>query len=247
MIRKLLFISALFAAGFASAQTFQLMDKNDVSIDGTNHFIGDTPFNLSETKFHVKNMTGSSATYTAKVYEINNMPASDLQVCYGTNCYTADDGVSGAQTNAGSVSLAGGAIDSTFKAAPFTFTWNGSDSAVWRVTIYNLSNPNDSSSSVITWKANATSINELSKEDVKISAYPNPVEDVLNVKYNIDGNVSNANINVFDIVGKKVASHQLMNNKGTLKLDVSSLNAGVYFYSVNVNGQTLKTERVIVK
>ena len=38
-----------------------------------------------------------------------------------------------------------------------------------------------------------------------------------------------------------------MNNKGTLRLDVSSLNAGVYFYAVNVDGQTLKTERVIVK
>ncbi len=249
MIKKILFISSMFFVGLASAQTFQIMDHYDVSIEGTSHYERGSLQALSETKFHVKNLTSSLATYSAKVYEIANTPASDLQICYGSNCFTADDGVSGPQTNIGNVSLAGGAIDSTFKAAPFTFTWVAGDSARWRVTIYNVSNPNDSSSAIITWKEGfPVSIKtEVSKNDVKLSAYPNPVSSLLTVNYNIDTDASaDVAIDVYDVVGKKVTSHKVMNNKGQVQLNVSDFNSGVYFYSLNVNGQAIKTERIII-
>ena len=249
MIKKILFISSIFLAGVVSAQTFQILDHNDVNIEGTSHYERGTAMELSETKFHVKNLTGTIATYSAKVYEMVNPKSSDLQICYGTNCFTADDNTPGAQTNIGTVSLAGGATDTTFKAAPFTFTWGGSDSARWRVTIYNVGDVNDSSSVIITWKEGfPVSIKqEVSQDDVALSAYPNPVSNILTVNYNVDADiVANVSIDVYDVVGKKVTSHKVVNNKGQAKLDVSAFNAGVYFYSLNVNGQAIKTERIII-
>jgi|GEM_PF-3398110 len=250
MIKKILFISSIFIAGVVSAQTFQLRDyQTDASIDGMSHTERGTVQELSETKFYIKNLTGSTAVYSAKVYEISNPKASDLQVCYGTNCFTADDGVSGAQTNTGTVSLAGSQKDTTFKVAPFTFTWGSGDSAVWRVTVYNVSNANDSSSAIITWKEGfPVSIKqEVSQNDVALSAYPNPASTILNVNYNIDTDVSaNVSIDVFDVVGKKVTTHKVVNKKGQVRLDVSGFNAGVYFYSLNVNGKAIKTERIII-
>lgn len=249
MIKKILFISSIFLAGLASAQTFQIMDHYDVSIEGTSHYERGSLMSLSETKFHVENLTGNLATYSAKVYEMANPTSADLQICYGSNCFTADDNTPGPQTNIGTVSLAGGAIDSTFKAAPFTFTWATGDSARWRVTIYNVSNPNDSSSAIITWKEGfPVSIKaEVAKNDVKLSAFPNPVSSILTVNYNVDTDASaNVSIDVYDVVGKKVTSHKVMNNKGQVQLNVSDFNAGVYFYSLNVNGQAIKTERIII-
>lgn len=249
MIKKILFISSLFVAGIVSAQSFQIMDHYDVSIEGTSHYENGSTMYLSETKFHIKNLTGSTATYTAKVYEIVNPKSSDLQVCYGTNCFTADDNTSGAQTNSGSVALSGGQIDSTFKVAPFTFTWGTGDSARWRVTVFNLSNPNDSSSAVITWKEGVTSVEVISKEDVQVSAYPNPVSDLLTIDYNLKGWEVNskAQIEIFDVVGRKKDQFNLVKAKGQLKLDVSDFTSGVYFYTINVGGQSLKTERIIIK
>ena len=249
MIKKILFISSLFVAGLASAQTFQIMDHYDVSIEGTSHYERGSLMALSETKFHIKNLSGSTANYSAKVYELANPTSADLQICYGTNCFTADDNTPGPQTNIGTVTLAGGQIDSTFKAAPFTFVWAAGDSARWRVTIYNVSNAADSSSAIITWKEGfPVSIKaEVSKNDVTLSAFPNPVSSMLTVNYNVDADVAaNVSIDVYDVVGKKVASHKVINNKGQVKLDVSSFNAGVYFYSLNVNGQAIKTERIII-
>ena len=87
----------------------------------------------------------------------------------------------------------------------------------------------------------------MSKNDVQLSAYPNPVSSLLTVNYNVDSDASaNVSVDVYDVVGKKVTSHKVMNNKGQVQLDVSAFNAGVYFYSLNVNGQAIKTERIII-
>lgn len=247
MIKKILFLAAIFTAGVASAQTFQLMDHNNVDIGGTNHYEYGSALDMSETKFHVKNLSGSTASYTCKVYEISNQPNTDLQVCYGSNCYTGAASTSGAQAVGGSASVASGATDLTFKVAPFTFSWAAGDSATWRVVIYNVSDVNDSAAAVITWKVNPTSIDELSANSVKFSAYPNPTSGDLTVNYNIDVEDANNTLAVYDVVGKKVKSYTLLKNKGQLKLNVSDLNPGVYFYTVNVNGKALKTERVIVR
>jgi hypothetical protein len=248
MIKNLLLCAAVVMGGFASAQTFDLLDENDNSIAGTTHYIYGSPSYLSETKFHVKNISGAQETYSCWAKEIENPLASDLQVCYGSNCYTAADGVAGQQTNGGTVNLAAGVTDNTFKAAPFTFTWgNPLDSAKWRVAIYDVNNPSDSVFADIVWIIQGVSVAELSKDDVQFSVYPNPVADNLNVSYNIDGDFTRGSIELYDVVGKQVSTQALTASSAKLQLDVSELNAGVYFYTIKVDGQALKTERVIIK
>jgi hypothetical protein len=249
MIKKILFIASIFVASIASAQTFQLMDHNDVSIDNTSHYEYGTAAYLEGTKFHVKNLSSGPATYSCKVYSITHSTTSDLQVCYGTTCFTADELIMSVQTNSGSVAIPGGGIDTSLKVAPFTFIWGAADSAKWRVTVFDVSNPNDSSSAIVTWKEGfPLSIkNEISKESVSFSVYPNPASDNLTINYNISANITSASVDVFDVVGKRVLTHKLMGAKGIVKVDVSNLNSGIYFYAINADGQTLKTERVIIK
>lgn len=78
-------------------------------------------------------------------------------------------------------------------------------------------------------------------EELEYSVYPNPVNDVLNI--NIESN--NTSIEIFDIVGKQVASMNLVNGKN--QLNIENLKAGVYFYSIKKNGDVVETRKLVVR
>jgi hypothetical protein len=254
MLRKLLFITSFFIVGFLSAQSFELLDHNDVDITGTNHYEIDAPANLAETKFHVKNLTNSQVSFGLKV-ELIYSPYSncDLACCFGVACHSASSTISGTQIiNSGiGDDVAANATYTDLKISPVTWMWNDcpNDSAVWVVTVYDPANPSDEASATIVWKCEntATSVLEIGKENVKLNAFPNPAANNLTVRYAIDGSFTTANVELFDVLGQKLMSNQLTSNSGNVKLDVSPLNAGVYFYSIRVDGQVVKTERVIIQ
>jgi len=249
MIKKLLFILTIISTATLTAQTtFDLLNSNDNSISGTNHYeFGDGP-TLSGIKFHVKNLTGTTASYTCDVQEMSNVVAqTDLQVCYGTSCFVASGGDPLVQVIGGSSTVAGAATDVTFKVAPFSFGWVVGDEATWRIVVRNVANANDTVSAVVTYKVTGVSIEEVLSSHVSITAYPNPAIDNLTVNYSIDGSADNSRLDVYDVLGQVVSTHPLNRNKGTLNLNVDHLNAGVYFYTIKVNEKTVRTERLIIK
>lgn len=67
-----------------------------------------------------------------------------------------------------------------------------------------------------------------------ISIYPNPVEDVLQIKTSAD--VTNKIATVFDVNGKRLSSTKLKTNT----LDVSNLASGIYFLRIESDGKTIK-------
>lgn len=71
-----------------------------------------------------------------------------------------------------------------------------------------------------------------------LSAYPNPVKDVLNLKYNT--NISN--VAVFNIIGQQVLTQEV--NAADAKVDMSKLAAGTYVVKVTADNMT-KTMKVI--
>jgi hypothetical protein len=247
MIKKLFFIATVFSAAYASAQTFQFLDVNNNDITGTNHYEYGTGASLAATKFHIKNVSGTQATYKAKAYEMTNPTSVDLQICFGTSCYIAPTTNSNPYNAPDSSLVSPNGTDTDFKVGPFSFGWVAGDSATWRVTVYNNMNPNDSASAIITWKVAGVSISELTSEDVSIKAFPNPVSDNLTINYAINGSVNDGRIEMFDVLGQKVSTHKLLKNKGQLNIDVTNLNSGIYFYSLKADGQVFKTERVVVR
>ncbi len=86
------------------------------------------------------------------------------------------------------------------------------------------------------------------KEIASITINPNPVKDYAKVNISLKAN-ANVTLNVTNLVGQ-----QVMNvNEGNLNtgshqftLDASKLNAGIYFVTLNVNGQKY-TEKMIVE
>ena len=84
-----------------------------------------------------------------------------------------------------------------------------------------------------------TSVEEIN--DIKVSVYPNPVQNQINFELS----TSNYAVRIIDITGKTISHTSSTANK--LKVNTSSLNNGIYFYTIlNDNGNVITTNKFIV-
>lgn len=90
------------------------------------------------------------------------------------------------------------------------------------------------------------SVEETAEQAVELAAsmklFPNPANN--NVTIEFDGELENAQINIFDVMGKQVFSDNLTNNSYTLQVDTFS--PGIYLVVLQ-NGSKHFTQRLIVK
>ena len=85
----------------------------------------------------------------------------------------------------------------------------------------------------------ATSIEEIN--NYKVSVYPNPVQNQLNFELN----TSNFSVKIIDVTGKTISNSSTLSNK--LKVNTTSLNNGIYFYSVfNNNDEMITSNKFVV-
>lgn len=92
-------------------------------------------------------------------------------------------------------------------------------------------------------------IEELNNGAELFQNYPNPTSDMTTIKYALE-NASTVSFEVMDVTGKVItSSYEGNKTEGlhTIELNTNSLNAGVYFYSVIVNGNRLTKKMTISK
>jgi subtilisin family serine protease len=79
-------------------------------------------------------------------------------------------------------------------------------------------------------------------------SYPNPMHESTDIGYDFSSvkEYCNASIIIFDVMGKAVQTIELKNQKGNVTLDKNSMSAGIYFYSLSVDGKRLKTEKLVI-
>lgn len=92
----------------------------------------------------------------------------------------------------------------------------------------------------------ATSITEENTSLGSLSdAYPNPSSNGFSVNYTLSASGKNELV-LYDLFGKKHMEISLERNQGSIHLNTTSLSAGVYFYSLIVNGQRAATKQVVI-
>lgn len=79
------------------------------------------------------------------------------------------------------------------------------------------------------------------------NAYPNPATSNVVIQYDLAGRSADARIVITSLVGNKVYTQSLNSNSGKANIDISNLVAGIYFYSIEANGQVISTKKLIVK
>jgi subtilisin family serine protease len=80
-----------------------------------------------------------------------------------------------------------------------------------------------------------------------LSAYPNPMKDGTVITYDFTSiqEYCNANIAVYDVMGKEVRDIELKNSKGAVSFPAESIASGTYFYSLIVDGKRIHTEKLM--
>lgn len=91
-------------------------------------------------------------------------------------------------------------------------------------------------------------IEDITSSVSSISAFPNPVKNVSNIRYITNENIDNLQITVMDALGREIAT--LYNGSQTagmhtVQWDASNVNSGIYFYNFS-NGSSIITKKLLV-
>jgi hypothetical protein len=82
------------------------------------------------------------------------------------------------------------------------------------------------------------------QNDVMLNLYPNPTQDIAYLYYDL-GDRSNAVLHVYDLTGKLIFQLPMQSEQGTLLIDLSDLQSGVYLYQVVSDGERIGTGRMV--
>jgi hypothetical protein len=75
--------------------------------------------------------------------------------------------------------------------------------------------------------------------------FPNPNNGNMQLDYDL-ASYTNATMNLYDVAGKLLKTYKLENTKGTIQINEQNLHNGVYFYTILVNGKSIKNDKIIV-
>ena len=90
------------------------------------------------------------------------------------------------------------------------------------------------------------SIVDYNSVEVFSNAYPNPANNTVSFDYNMPFDVNSASVAIYNMMGQEVVRQSLNLGGSRADINVSDLNEGVYFYSLIVNNQTVKTNKFVV-
>lgn len=91
-----------------------------------------------------------------------------------------------------------------------------------------------------------TGIDEVAST-VALNAYPNPAHHQVNINYTLPEDCHKGTLVVYDIVGKRMASHPLASNSNTATIDITSWPYGVYMYGIIVDNKLVRMKKFVVE
>lgn len=77
--------------------------------------------------------------------------------------------------------------------------------------------------------------------------FPNPARANTNVAYTLPQGVSRGTLRVYNLLGEALRAQPITNPRGTARLDLLGMPAGVYMLSLDVDGKSLVTKRLVVR
>ena len=79
------------------------------------------------------------------------------------------------------------------------------------------------------------------------SAYPNPANNEVSIDYEINDPETAARFVIYNLLGKIVIEAEISDLSGSLSLNTSDLNEGIYFYSLLIRNDPTRTQKLIIK
>ena len=236
----LLTIGSFFTA---KAQSIQIIDTSGTpSVAQPSYTISVDADSSNARLFWVKNVTSSPVNIQLKSYVVSNLGGDLISYCIGTQCHSA-----GQPATANTAIPANGTLTNNGLLLDFTdFAGTGYSQVLY--TLFNPVHPTtDSVSIMITYKITAASGIKLNTSNYSISNIsPNPASNNVSLNYDLKNTTQPASIKIYNMLGTLVKTVSLDTYSNNTKIDITSLEGGMYFYSVIIGGNAVKTSRLIV-
>ena len=183
---------------------------------------------------HCVNTSSSSMDYNFRRVIMSSTGSFTDQFCNSSLCFNC----SGPDWTSPAVQTVAAADSTIMKPV---INYSGGGTALLRYYVLDANNGDQIIDSV---DINITSTVGIEEVDISFSSYPNPASGDFFIKFS--GNEGmDFNVVVYNVLGAEVMKRNLSN--GTNKLNVASLNNGVYFYSIVTGNEIIETKKLIVR
>ncbi len=232
-------LALLFAIVTATAQSMQFISPptGDISRSSSD--------DTTKTYFQIKNTSAAPINVKARRLVTNMATGPDTMhqsffcwdVCYGTS----------ASASAYSIMILPG--DTTDIAQYIVLVPNGIpgySSVTMRFFLED--NPGDYIEHTYNYSVDGvTSLNDKAALSQVLSApYPNPAKDQASINYELPAGMANAEIQVYNLIGKKVRSIVLDGFSGTATIQTAGMTSGVYFLYLTAGGKQITSRKLII-
>ncbi|HKC68149.1 MAG TPA: T9SS type A sorting domain-containing protein [Bacteroidia bacterium] len=243
MKKQLLYLSILCALCFKTkAQSIHIIDTSGAtSVALPSYTISVDADSSNAILFWVKNTTSSPINIQLKSYVVSNLGGDLISYCIGTQCHSA-----GQPATANTSIPANGTLTNNGLLLDFTdFAGSGYSEVLY--TLFNAAHPTDSTSITIYYNITTTGIKSLAAANYHISNIsPNPANNSVSLNYDLKNTTQPASVKIYNMLGTPVKTVTLETYSNNTKIDITSLEEGIYFYSVVVGGKAVKTSRLVV-
>lgn len=243
-MKKIVTFLFLFSITFAFGQTLQVFYDNAPVNNGDTVYLNVTePRSNSTFHFDIKNNSGDTVWAQIKKEDISMAQEALHTFCFG-ECYTGDQ--------SDIMPIAAGQLLSHTNDSPYYFytnynPYNSSEISVVRFHIVNSRDEADEICYTAIYSL-AQGVNQGKPDILSFTAYPNPAESHVTIKYNLKNSSSQGmNIVIKNIMGQIIYTGQVNGKSDQISIDVNALPAGLYLYSLESNGAILLTKKLYIR
>jgi hypothetical protein len=239
MKKTLLAIVAGFAFSTAIAQSTTIQVQNAPAT-----VYGGYTQAMLEAAFPVVNTGTQPIDIRVSRKVISAVTGSENNFCWGINCYPPFVSVS-----PDTETIMAGASNNSFKG---DYTPNGmAGITTIRYSFFRATGATDSVHVTVRFDASAAIMGtrkDLNSNSISISApWPNPANDLTKIEFNLPANSRNNKLRIFNAIGGLVKEVAITQKQGTAIISTTNLANGVYFYTLQVDGRSVETKKLIVR
>src|SRR5665213_872347 len=242
MKKQLLLLAFVgFSAALSAQANFTFTDAASNNVTGTtqNYWIDQ---NIQDTRMYtITNTSANSINVKVhrRIIQLNT-PTAVTSFCTGINCYSPTT------DSSQSYAISGSNGTSTLTSDYFPDSVSGMGHV--RYIIVDQGNHADSVTLDIIYNTTPAGIQVTTMVKGSLSnPAPNPASSFFNVNYNLGtANPSSSKIIIYNMLGATVMEMGVNEQQGVLRMDVSSMENGIYFFSLISDGKEIATHRLIV-
>lgn len=202
-----------------------------------------TLINADNTYFvDIENTTSQNLGIMVSRENIQLLNGASTQFCVGESCYTGDASSFPQIINAGE-----NYSHANYGEQAFHIFYNPNGNygiSLLKYTLFDQTNPTISSIFYI-YLDNTQSIQNNSLS-ATLNAYPNPATNRVTIEHNLNSNYGKSQLVIRNITGAELYSTPI-NGSSKTNVSLENFTAGIYFYSIENQGKSIATKKLIIK